>query len=118
MSRRAWFGLALDVVLVLGFVLIGRRSHDEGSEWWGVWSTLWPFLGNLLGGWVASRSWRRPDQVAPAGLIVWAVTVAGGILLRVVSGQGVQPSFVIVTAIVLAVFLLGRRALSRRVGRT
>jgi hypothetical protein len=38
-------------------------------------------------------------------------------LLRVLSGQGVQLSFVVVTTIVLGVFLLGRRALSRRIGR-
>jgi hypothetical protein len=33
-----------------------------------------------------------------------------GLLLRAVTGQGVQPSFVIVTSVVLAVFLLGWRA--------
>jgi hypothetical protein len=116
-TRRAGLGLALDALLVLVFVLIGRSSHEEGSELLGLLSTLWPFLAALLVGWALSRSWRSPDRIAPTGLVVWVVTVAGGMLLRIASGQGVQWSFVIVTALVLAAFLLGRRALTRLVGR-
>ena len=37
-------------------------------------------------------------------------TVIGGMLLRAISGQGVQTAFVIVALIVLAVFLVGWRA--------
>ncbi|PPI21811.1 DUF3054 domain-containing protein [Rathayibacter sp. AY1B1] len=117
MTRHAGLGLALDAALVLVFVLIGRGSHDEGSALIGLLTTLWPFLAALLLGWVVTRSWRAPDRIVPAGLVVWAVTVAGGMLLRIASGQGVQWSFVIVTAVVLAVFLLGRRALTRLIAR-
>lgn len=117
MTRCAGLGLALDGVLVLVFVLIGRRSHEEGSELLGLATTLWPFLVALLVGWAVSRSWRAPDRILPTGLVVWVVTVAGGILLRLASGQGVQWSFVIVTAVVLAVFLLGRRGLTRLIER-
>lgn len=117
MTRRAWLGLGLDAALVLVFVVIGRRSHEEGPELLGLLDTLWPFLVALLAGWAVSRSWRAPDRIVPTGFVVWAVTVTGGMLLRLASGQGVQWSFVIVTAVVLAVFLMGRRALSRLVGR-
>lgn len=117
MTRRAWLGLGLDAALVLVFVVIGRRSHEEESELLGLLGTLWPFLVALLAGWAIARSWHAPDRIAPTGLVVWAVTVAGGMLLRLASGQGVQWSFVIVTAVVLAVFLLGRRALTRRSAR-
>ncbi|KZX21388.1 DUF3054 domain-containing protein [Rathayibacter tanaceti] len=117
MTRAAWRGLSLDAALVLVFALIGRRSHDEGPALLGLLGTLWPFLLALLIGWAVSRSWRAPDRIVPAGLVMWAVTVAGGMLLRLVSAQGVQPSFVVVTAIVLAVFLLGRRALTRLLER-
>ncbi|AZZ54485.1 DUF3054 domain-containing protein [Rathayibacter iranicus] len=113
MTSRAWLGLGVDTALVLVFVVIGRRSHEEGSELLGLATTLWPFLIALLVGWAVSRSWRAPDRILPTGLVVWAVTVVGGMLLRLASGQGVQWSFVIVTAVVLAVFLLGRRALTR-----
>lgn len=117
MTRRAALGLALDAVLVAVFVLIGRRTHDGGSVLEGFLVTLWPFLAALLLGWVIARAWRTPDRLVLSGILVWIVTVAGGMLLRVLSGQGVQLSFVVVTAIVLGVFLLGRRALTRLIGR-
>ncbi|SMH46341.1 Protein of unknown function [Rathayibacter oskolensis] len=110
-------GFAIDAVLVLVFVLIGRRNHDEGSELLGLLTTLWPFLVGLVLGWLLSRSWRAPDRIVSSGLVVWGTTVVAGMLLRIASGQGVQWSFVLVTAIVLAVLLLGRRALTRLVGR-
>ena len=117
MTRRAALGLLLDAVLVAVFVLIGRRTHDGGSVLEGFLVTLWPFLAALLLGWVIARAWRTPDRLVLSGIVVWIVTVAGGMLLRVLSGQGVQLSFVVVTAVVLGVFLLGRRALTRLIGR-
>nr|WP_216848735.1 MULTISPECIES: DUF3054 domain-containing protein [unclassified Rathayibacter] len=109
--------MALDAVLVAVFVLIGRGTHDGGSVLEGFLVTLWPFLAALLLGWVIARAWRTPDRLVLSGIVVWIVTVAGGMLLRVLSGQGVQLSFVVVTAVVLGVFLLGRRALTRLIGR-
>lgn len=99
-----------DALLVLVFVLIGRRSHDESDALLGLLTTLWPFLAGAAVGWLVSLGWRRPFALLPTGVVVWASTVVVGMLLRVVSGQGVQLSFVLVTAIVLAVFLLGWRA--------
>ncbi|WP_378148490.1 DUF3054 domain-containing protein [Cnuibacter sp. UC19_7] len=99
-----------DALLVLVFVLIGRRSHDESDALLGLLTTLWPFLAGAAVGWVASLGWRRPFALLPTGVVVWASTVVVGMLLRVVSAQGVQLSFVIVTAVVLAAFLLGWRA--------
>jgi hypothetical protein len=40
---------------------------------------------------------------------VWAGTLVGGMLLRALSGGGVQVSFVMVAAVALAVLLLGWR---------
>ena len=98
---------AIDVVLVTVFVLIGRASHNEGPL--GTLSTLWPFLAGLALGWVVTRAWRDPVSIAWIGVGVWASTVVVGMLLRILSGQGVQVSFVVVAAIVLGVFLLGWR---------
>jgi hypothetical protein len=103
--------LAVDVVLVVVFVLIGRRSHEESGALLGLGRTAWPFLAGLAAGWLAARAWRRPLRLWPEGVVVWLVTVALGMVLRVVSGQGTAFSFVVVTLVVLAVFLLGWRAL-------
>ena len=48
-----------------------------------------------------------------SGAAVWAGTLVGGMLLRALTGGGVQVSFVIVAGVVLAVFLLGWRLVTR-----
>ena len=102
-------GAGIDIVVVLAFVLIGRSAHAEGITPAGVLGTAWPFLVGLAAGWALARAWRRPCALVP-GLTIWAATVAVGLLLRAVTGDGVEPGFVVVTALVLAVFLLGWRA--------
>ena len=102
-------------MLVLVFVLIGRAGHGEDPV--GTLNTLWPFLVGLAVGWVARRAWRSPRRIVWTGLGVWIATVVVGMLLRIVSDQSVQLSFVIVATIVLAVFLLGWRAIAIGVAR-
>jgi hypothetical protein len=101
-----------DVVLVVVFVLIGRVSHKEGLDLGGIFVTLWPFLVGLVIGHIVTRGWRHPFRVFWNGIGIWIVTVAIGMLLRVASNQGIAESFVIVTAAVLGVFLLGWRAIA------
>lgn len=119
LRRLAW--LAVDVVGVLVFCAVGRRSHDEGLNIGGVATTAWPFLTGTVVGWLVSRGWRRPTALAPTGVIVWLCTVVVGMVLRKASSAGVAASFVVVAASVTAVLLLGWRAvaglaLRRRVG--
>jgi hypothetical protein len=109
-SRRepAWLGV--DVIGVLVFCALGRRSHDEGLSITGIASTAWPFLTGTVVGWLASRGWRRPTAVVPTGVVVWLCTVAVGMVLRKASSAGVAASFVVVASSVTAVLLLGWRA--------
>ena len=100
----------LDAALLLLFVVIGRASHDESL--WGVLGTWWPFLVGLVVAWLVMRAWRTPTRIRWTGIGIWLITVVLGMLLRLASGQGVQPSFVIVTVLVLGVFLLGWRAIA------
>jgi Protein of unknown function (DUF3054) len=110
LQRLAW--LAVDVIGVLVFCAIGRRSHDEGLSATGVAATAWPFLTGTVIGWVASRGWRQPTAVVPTGVVVWLSTVVVGMVLRKVSSAGVAASFVVVAATVTALLLLGWRALA------
>ena len=105
----------LDAALVLLFAMIGRLSHGETLA--GLAVTYWPFLGGLTIGWLLLRACRHPLSIVWTGLGVWIAAVAGGLLLRLASGQGVQLSFAIVTTIVLGVFLLGWRAVAALVSR-
>jgi len=100
----------LDVCCVLAFVAIGRASHDHGASAAGLASTAWPFLTGLAVGWLVTRAWRRPAAIAPAGLGAWLGTVAVGMILRVLAGQGTAPAFIAVALAFLALFLLGWRA--------
>jgi hypothetical protein len=110
-----WFSAAADVVLVLLFVLIGRGAHDEGLTLQGTLTTWWPFLVGLAVGWLITVAWRRPLGVLLPGAVIWVATVGVGMLLRLLSGQGIALAFVIVATITLAVFLLGWRAIAKLV---
>ncbi|HEV7624103.1 MAG TPA: DUF3054 domain-containing protein [Amnibacterium sp.] len=101
----------VDVALVLVFVAVGRSSHGEQLSPGGFLITFWPFLVGLAVGWAAARAWRRPMSIGHTGLVVWVVTVVVGMLLRLLSGQGVQFAFVVVASIVLGAFLVGWRVL-------
>jgi hypothetical protein len=111
--RLAGVAVIVDVCCVLVFVIIGRDSHAKGESLAGIASTSWPFLCGLAVGWAASRAWRRPLALRPAGLAVWLCTVAVGMVLRVVSGQGTAVAFIGVALAFLGLFLLGWRVIGR-----
>ncbi len=114
--RSARLAVVLDVCCVLIFVIIGRASHTKGESLAGIASTAWPFLSGLGVGWLAARGWRRPLAIRPQGLAIWLCTVALGMILRVVSGQGTAVAFIVVALVFLALFLLGWRLLARLPG--
>ncbi|MFY9933908.1 MAG: DUF3054 domain-containing protein [Streptosporangiaceae bacterium] len=113
--KPVWLAAALDAACVLLFVVIGRASHAKGETLAGIASTAWPFLAGLALGWLAARAWRRPLGLVPAGVGAWLGTVALGMVLRVVSGQGTAFAFVLVALAFLGLFLLGWRALAKAV---
>jgi hypothetical protein len=102
--------LIADVVCVLVFCAIGRRSHAEGITVAGVAETAWPFLAGTAVGWLAVRGWRRPASLVPTGVVIWLCTVVIGMLLRRASSAGTAISFVVVASLVTAILLLGWRA--------
>ena len=107
--RSARVAAVLDVGCVLVFVIIGRASHVRGESLAGIASTAWPFLCGLAAGWAAARAWRHPLALRPAGLLAWLGTVALGMVLRVISGQGTAVAFIAVALAFLGLFLLGWR---------
>jgi hypothetical protein len=109
-ARQAPIALFADIVCVLVFATVGRRSHAEGLTLAGIAHTAWPFLAGTGVGWLLIRGWRRPFTVIPTGLAVWVSTVVVGMLLRKATSAGVQTSFVVVASIATAVLLLGWRA--------
>ncbi|MDR5701712.1 DUF3054 domain-containing protein [Agromyces aerolatus] len=115
-SRIRWpAAAALDVALVLVFATIGRASHERGLSPLGILETAWPFLAALAVGWLVLAAWRAPAAPLRTGLPLAAITVAGGMVLRLVSGAGAAIPFIIVASITVVVLLVGWRAIARLV---
>ena len=90
---QVWPAIAVDVICILVFAIVGRSSHNEATDLLGIVHTTWPFLIGAGAGMVAGRIWRRPTAVA-TGVFVWLGALIIGMALRFVSGGGVQLSFV------------------------
>ena len=114
---RAGRAFLLDVVCVLVFCTIGRRSHAEGITVAGVAETAWPFLSGTALGWLAARAWQRPTSLAPTGIVIWLSTVIIGMALRKATSAGTAISFVVVASISTAILLLGWRLGARSLAR-
>lgn len=116
-GRWSLIALLADVVCVIVFCAIGRRSHAEGLTVTGIAQTAWPFLAGTGVGWLVIRGWHRPFSVIPVGVVVWLCTVAVGMVLRKLTSAGVATSFVVVASVSTAVLLLGWRGAAALVRR-
>jgi hypothetical protein len=110
--RRAVLAAAIDLVLVVLFVWLGRGFHDEGQAFGSMVVTAWPFVVALAVGWLVTMAWRNPWPVVRPGVGIWIVTVAAAMMLRFIAGVGTAVSFIIVAAVVLGALLLGWRAIA------
>jgi len=105
---RLW--VAIDLLAVLVFVAIGRSVHDHGINGAGLASTVWPFIVGLSIGWLVVIALGRVGTSLSDGVIVAVTTVAVGMILRAVAGQGVAFAFILVALGFLGAFMLGGRA--------
>ena len=106
-----------DVVAVIVFVVVGRRNHDEGTAIDGIATVAAPFLIALAIAWLTSRAWRTPGSWRTS-VIVWLITVFGGLELRhFVFDRGTATPFVIVATLVLGALIVGGRYAVRRIIR-
>lgn len=108
-GRLAAAAAIADAVLILVFAAIGRDAHQRGDVVAGVLLTAWPFLAGAALGWLAARAWRNPLSVRRTGLAVWIGALAGGMVLRLLTGQTVVLPFIIVALLSLGLLLVGWR---------
>jgi hypothetical protein len=109
--RRRSVALAFDVACVLLFVILGRRSHDEGDGVLSVLNVAAPFAAGLAVGWLLSPNVRRAPWSLRAGIDVWVATVVIGVLLRWFAwDRSTAFAFVVVATLFLGFFMLGWRA--------
>lgn len=105
--------MAVDLVLVVVFSIMGVLSHD-GNLLDRLLPVSAPFLVACLVAWAILLLRRRPVGGLAAGVFVWLITVVGGLSLRVATGSTAATAFIIVTATTLALFLIGWRLLFRK----
>ncbi len=105
--------LLLDLLLVGVFAVIGRISHYGSLTPDGWWTTAWPFLAATVLASVALRVVGRSPALLTSGVVVWLVTLVGGMALRQASGQGTATAFVVVATLVLGVLLVVPRVGAR-----
>ena len=121
MTRTAAYAFFADLVLVVIFAVIGRASHNEGilgDAGVGLLATVWPFAVALVFAWLVTLAFRRPLAVLRTGVPIWLITVAAGMLLRALSGQGTALAFIIVATLTLLLFLVGWRVVAAAVLRS
>ena len=104
----------LDLLAVVVFALVGRRSHAHGITFSGVLETAAPFLCGTAAGWLlASLTLDASPRTWQFGTIVVVATVVVGMLLRRLAATGTAPSFIIVATLFLTATLIGWRLLAR-----
>ena len=110
---RPALALSGDLVVLVVFVLVGRRSHHEDAGLAGFLRVWWPFAVALGVAWLVTGLWRAPLSWGRAA-VAWLVTVGLGMTLRiVVEGREFKVAFTIVTLLFVGAGMLGWRAVAR-----
>lgn len=109
----------VDAIMIVIFAAIGRRSHSETGALAGLFHTAWPFVVGAAIAWAVTVMLYRNKfdafLIVPTGIVVWVGTVAIGMTLRALTGQGTAGAFIVVATLSTGVLLLGWRALAKLV---
>lgn len=110
--------LATDAVLIVAFSLFGIAAHDRDFGITNIGRVAIPFLIAYLVPSALINPKRLIHNIFPVGVGLWLITIVVGPVLRAVFfGDTSAPAFLIVAAVTLAVFLLGRRLISKLITR-
>lgn len=111
--RQVLVAILADLAIVIAFITIGRRNHDEDASFSGFLNSVAPFVIALVLSWILGRVWRRPTGIG-SGVVVWVGTIAPGMVLRrFLFDDGTATAFVIVATIFLGAFMNGWRTYAR-----
>ena len=118
-SRATVIGmLGLDATLIIIFAIFGIASHEGSLDFWSIARVAIPFLLPYVALAATIKPTRLIHNVFPVGVALWLVTVVLGPVLRAALFDDTSAmAFILVTAGVLGVLLLGRRSISHLVTR-
>ena len=110
--------LVIDTILITLFAIAGIASHDGNLDILSIGRVAIPFFLPYLALTVLIKPARLIQNIFPVGVALWLATVVLGPILRaLLFGDTSALPFILVTAGVLAVLLLGRRSISTLVTR-
>lgn len=110
--RRGAFA-AVDLVIVVSFVVIGRDAHEETLGIGDLARTAGPFVLGLAGAWLTPVVHRTPWRLS-AGIASGAITTGAGVYFRaVVFREGISGAFPVITGLYLIGLMAGARAIPR-----
>ncbi|MGM0384693.1 MAG: DUF3054 domain-containing protein [Actinomycetota bacterium] len=110
--------VGLDLAVVAGFATVGRATHGEGTASADVLRTALPFAVAALTAHLVLSWRRRSPRPVLAGLFVWAVTILGGLVGRLLLGATAEGAFALVAGAVLAAGMLLWRLVNALLGRS
>lgn len=106
--------LAVDIVLVVLFAAIGARTHHDGGPTPAeIAEVAWPFLVGLG----VVHAFARLPLTVRFGLVAWIGTVAIGMVLRQLTGDGTATAFIVVATLFNLVTLVGWRLVASLAAR-
>lgn len=106
--------IALDAVLVVVFAAIGAKTHHGGLPSVAqVADVAWPFLVGLG----VAHALGRVTLSVRFGLLAWVCTVAVGMVLRQLTGDGTAFSFIVVATLFNLATLVGWRLVAQLLAR-
>jgi hypothetical protein len=114
-NLRPWVAAVADLLVLVVFVAVGRRSHHEDAGLAGFLRVWWPFVVGLAVAWLATGLHRAPLGWGRA-VAAWIVTVGVGMAVRIVAeDREFKVAFTIVTMLFVGAGMLGWRAVVRAV---
>ena len=106
---------ALDLVLIIVFAVIGRRSHDAGAAVSGTLTVAAPFLIGYAVAAAVGRLDRAPLDVRRGALIAVAGVALGLVLRGTLFDRGLAPAFVVVAFVTITALLVAWRLAAARI---
>lgn len=109
--------LVLDVVWIVLFAVLGRRSHGADTALMGVVQTAGPFLAGYLVALLALRLPRAPTALGRGAAAVAITLILGMAIRTVLYGRIPDPAFIAVATGMLVLGMIGWRLIVRLVER-
>lgn len=107
----------IDLAIVVGFWVIYSLAQDQPTTLAVLLPTIFPFWLGLSLAWLVVTPGKAAVSFNHA-VVVWAMTLIGGLLLRNLGGQATAMPLIVASSVVLSFGLLGWRLLGFLLART